>query len=269
MPNEKLLQEINSCNFKSRYCDDYDYPGSSKGYYYKIPLSYSRSNYLIIKYSGSNNYGTIKARGSFSTFIEKIKVNISSDTSLTKYSEIFNYFYGYIDYNKHDYVYFYFNDSYINLYDPIYYCKTDNNPEYYFSIIRDCRFLSLSYDEKNPTSNYNYSYKVDVSTFHGGYVIVRYSVGSSYNSLYVKGLYNISSKSLSTLAIVFIVIAGVVFIGILITIICCFCCKRRAANNITYVPTQPATKILPKTDEVIQTPTYPLVEKNICIKTIN
>ena len=65
------LQEINSCNFKSRYCDDYDYPGSSKGYYYKIPLSYSRSNYLIIKYSGSNNYGTIKARGSFQLSLKR------------------------------------------------------------------------------------------------------------------------------------------------------------------------------------------------------
>ena len=98
---------------------------------------------------------------------------------------------------------------------------------------------------------------------------MRYSVGFSYDSLYVKGLYNVSSKSLSTLAIVFIVIAGVVFIGILITIICCFCCKRRKDNNITYVPTQPTEKFTPHPDEVIQTPTYPLVEKNICIKTIN
>ena len=97
---------------------------------------------------------------------------------------------------------------------------------------------------------------------------MRYSVGSSYNSLYVKGLYNISSKSLSTLAIVFIVIAGVVFIGILITIIY-FCCKRKTVNNITYAPTQPTEKFTPHPDEVIQTPTYPLVEKNICIKTIN
>ena len=85
---------------------------------------------------------------------------------------------------------------------------------------------------------------------------MRYSVGFSYNSLYVKGLYNVSNKSLSTLAIVFIIIAGVLFVGILITIIFCFCCKRRKANNITYVPTQPATKITPQLDEVIQTPNY-------------
>ena len=77
-------------------------------------------------------------------------------------------------------------------------------------------------------------------------------------SLYVKSLYK---SSISTLAIVFIVIAGVAFVSIIIVVLC-YCCKRKAANNINYVPTQPAVVVPEQPALVIQTPSYPLVEQN-------
>ena len=218
---------------------------------------FSRTSYLIIKYSGSNSYGTIKARGSFSTLIQKISVGSNTDTTLKKYDEIYNYFYASVGYPSYNYLYFYFDDPYTNLKDPIYICKTNNDPETYSSTIRDCYFSSLYYDEKNPTSNYDYSYKVDISSYHGGYVIVKYSFRSSYDSLYVKALYK--SNKLSTVAIVFIAIAGVVFVTIIIAILC-YSCKRRAANNIAYVPTQPPTIVSEQPALVVQTPSYPLVQ---------
>ena len=269
--NIRPFQAISSCNFISKYYDDNDYPGTSKGYFYKIPLD--KSYYLIIKYSGNNSYGTIKARGSFSNLIEKISIDASSDTSLTKYNELFNYFYAYIDNSNpsYDYLFFYFDDPYNNLKDPIYYCRTNNNPEVYSSIIRDCYFSTLYYDEKNPTGKYDFSYKVDISSYHGGYVIVRYSVSSSYNLLYVKGLYN-KSKKITILAIVFFVIAGVFLVSITITVIycCCSCFKRIASNNNAYVQNQPAlvvpeqpALIVPEQPALaIQTPSYPFVQQN-------
>ena len=249
-------QAIGSCNFISKYNDDYDTPGLYKGYYYKISLD--RSYYLIIRYTGSYQWGTIKARGSYYNFIEKISIDASSDKSLTRFDEIYNYFYAYIDYTKHDYLYFYFDDPADVLKDPIYYCITFNEPDISSSTLRNCYFKTLSYDEKKPTSYYDYSYKIDISGNRETYVIVRYSVSSPYHALYVKGLYK--SKSISTLAIVFIVIAGVAFVSIIITILC-YCCKRRTPNNINYVETQPAVVVPEQPALVVQTPSYPLVEQ--------
>ena len=251
-------QAISYCDFRSKSYDDYDNIDNSKGYYYKIPLSYSSSKYLIIKYSGSYKYGTIKVRGSFSSFMKRIFVGESTATSLTKIDEIYNYFYTYIDNNNYDHLYFYFYDPPNSLKEPIYYCRINEDPEHYYSVIKNCDFYSLYYDEKKPTSNYDYSYKVDISRYHRWYVIIRYSVSSSYYSLYVKGLYK--SKSISTLAIVFIVIAGVAFVSIIITILC-YCCKRRTPNNINYVETQPAVVVPEQPALVVQTPSYPLVEQ--------
>ena len=76
---------------------------------------------------------------------------------------------------------------------------------------------------------------------------------SSYGQLYVKSSYyefkkNEKSETLSTVAIVFIVIAGVVFLGFIIGIIFYFYKKRLAKTN--------------PDDVVDKTSNCPLVEQN-------
>ena len=249
---------IKDCSFNSVNTYDSDTQPSpyTKGYYYKIYISTTK-DYLILQYSGRYSYSSLKVKGTLTTFIEKVNVNEDYGKTLYPIKDINNYFYSYIGYPNSDYLYFYLRDSSNNVNEPIYYCKTRNNPEYFTNVINYCYFEPIYYDEKNPAKYYDYSYRVNVRNYHGYYVIIKYSVKYS-NSLYVKSLYK---SSISTLAIVFIVIAGVAFVSIIIVILC-YCCKRKAANNINYVPTQPAVVVPEQPALVIQTPSYPLVEQN-------
>ena len=125
-------------------------------------------------------------------------------------------------------------------------------------MLKDCTFYPLYIDDINPNNGYTHSYRVNITQYNAYYIIMKYYVNSPYNSILVKGLYklsNSSSKSLSTLGIVFIVIGGITFIVIIITIIF-FCCKKKPTNNTIVVSDQPAL--------VVQTHTTPSsVKKSI------
>ena len=155
-----------------------------------------------------------------------------------------NYFYTYIGYHNFDYLHFYINDPNRLLENPIYYCTTYFYPESYL----DCTFNILFYAERNPNNDYDYLYKVNVSAYNGRYIILKYSVSSANGYLYVKIR---SSKPLSTVAIVFIVIGSLAFVGIIIGLIV-YCCKKRASRNLAYVPTQP--------EMIATTPIYPSMD---------
>ena len=119
---------IDNCNF---YLIDYHYydvhaSSSAKGFFYKINPS---SNYLIIKYSGRHSYGIIKARGSFKSYFEEVKVDSKNDTQLSPLNGIYNYFYLDIRFPSSDELYLYFQDMYQDLRDPIYICRSQYNPE--------------------------------------------------------------------------------------------------------------------------------------------
>ena len=258
---------IKDCSFGS--VDTYDsdtqpLPSSmSNGYYYRISLYITTKNYLIIRYSGRYSYSSssLKVKGTYTPFIEKVLVDENYDKTFYPIKDINNYFYAEIGYPKsnYDYLYFYFGDSSNNVNEPIYFCRTTNNPEYYTNVLKYCYFEPIYYYEKNPAKYYDYSYRVNVKSYHGDYIIIKYSVKYS-NSLSVKSLYK--SSGLSTLAIVFITIAGVVFVSIIIVILCYYCKRKAAANNINYVPTQPAVVVPEQPALVVQTPSYPLVEQN-------
>ena len=236
---------IDSCSFYSLYYDfsDSQIKSSGKSYYYKIPVLPRRS-YVIIKYSGSNSYGTIKASGSYTNFLKSIKLDASSNTDITTLKNRDNYFYTYIGYHNFDYLHFYISDPNRLLENPIYYCTTYTYPESYL----DCTFNILFYAERNPNNDYDYLYKVNVSAYNGCYIILKYSVSSSNGYLYVKIR---SSKPLSTVAIVFIAIGSLAFVGIIIGLIV-YCCKKRASRNLAYVPTQP--------EMIATTPIYPSMD---------
>ena len=258
---------IKDCSFDS--VDTYDsdtqpLPSSmSNGYYYRISLYITTKNYLIIRYSGRYSYSSssLKVKGTYTPFIEKVLVDENYDKTLHPIKDINNYFYAEIGYPKsnYDYLYFYFGDSSNNVNELIYFCRTTNNPEYYTNVIKYCYFEPIYNYEKNPAEYYDYSYRVNVRPYEGDYIIIKYSVKYS-NSLSVKSLYK--SSGLSTLAIVFITIAGVVFVSIIIVILCYYCKRKAAANNINYVPTQPAVVVPEQPALVIQTPSHPLVEQN-------
>ena len=238
---------IKSCSF---YRLDYDVSdsqtkSSGKSYYYHVGIL-SRYSYIIIRYSGSNSYGTFKASGSFTEFIKDIKLDASSDRDITTLENINNYFYTYIA-GYSGYFYFYIKDKSNLLENPIYYCITSKYPMYYLG----CTFNRLNYYEKNPISDYDYLYRIYVSYnsgSYGSYILLKYFVSSSNGYLYVKIR---SSKLLSTVAIVFIVIGPLAFVAIIIGLIV-YCCKRRASRNLAFVPTQP---------EVISSaPVYPSMD---------
>ena len=77
---------------------------------------------------------------------------------------------------------------------------------------------------------------------------MKYYVSSSNGYLYVKIR---KSKPLSTVAIVFIIIGSLAFVGIIIGLIA-YCYKRRESRNFANVPTQPAV--------MVSTPIYPSMD---------
>ena len=273
-----LLISENLCDvYKIYYCDTTIYPteesirsytyygvdyyysqstSSGKEKYYRIPIDSSKS-YIIIKYYGTNSDGTIKARSTIYPFIFKVPVDSGPDLRFSTLVNAYNYLYSSIGYPSSDYLYFYFYDPYFNLVDPIYYCITSYNPENYPSPCSS--FDSLSYYDKKPNNNYAYSYRVDTSSYRGQYVILKYTVKYS-NYVGIKSSYTAYSLPLSTVAIVFIVIGSVIFVGLIIFLIYYFC-KKRNADNISYTPTQPGV--------ATSTPTYPLMEQNNMIQSIN
>ena len=257
---------IKKCDFLS--LDIYDSTSSSfyYEYYFKIHLSTSY-NYIIIKYSGRRSYGTIKARAVI-PYIDNVDVDAYYERKLTSHTSDNTYFYTKIGHPPSNYIYFNLSDTSNYLDTRIKYCFTKNNDPYnkFLKAISNCGDFSIL-DYYNKRSNYGrneYYYKLYADSYSSSYIIIQYRyLSSSYGALYAKSSYyefnedgkpSSKSNSLSTLSIVFISIAGVAFLGIIITIIC-YCCKKRAVDNNYYVQTQPAVVMTAN-------PTSPFVEQN-------
>ena len=261
-PTESTIKQ---CDFLS--LDNYDSTSSSfyYEYYYKIHLSTSY-NYIIIKYSGRRSYGTIKARAVI-PYIDNVYVDTSYQIRLTSHTSNNTYFYTKISYPPSNYIYFNLSDTSNYLDTRIKYCFTDNDPyNKFLKAISDCKYFSnLNYYKSRSDKNKNeYYYKIYTYSYSSSYVFVQYKYLSSlFGELYAKSSYHefdeddkSSSKSnfFNTLLIVSVSIAGVAFLGIIITIIC-YCCKKRAVDNNYYVQTQPAVVMTAN-------PTSPFVEQN-------
>ena len=257
---------IKKCDFLS--LDIYDSTSSSfyYEYYFKIHLSTSY-NYIIIKYSGRRSYGTIKARAVI-PYIDNVYVDTSYQIRLTTHTSNNTYFYTKISYPPSNYIYFNLSDTSNYLDTRIKYCFTKNNDPYnkFLKAISNCGDFSIL-DYYNKRSNYGrneYYYKLYADSYSSSYIIIQYRyLSSSYGALYAKSSYHefdeddkSSSKSnfFTTLLIVSVSIAGVAFLGIIITIIC-YCCKKRAVDNNYYVQAPPAVVMTAN-------PTSPFVEQN-------
>ena len=222
---------IDSCSF---FFINHDNINSDTSYNYKIPIL-SNDSYIIIRYSGSNNNGTFKA--SFSdTFKKKILVDVNYDTELTAVQNDYNYFYAYIGNLSSNRLYFYFKDKSKILVEAIFYHFTNSNPE---SFIPTTYYYTYR-TEKYTNNDYDYLYIFNISSYRTNYIYVRYTTYYS-GSLFIKIR---TSKILSTVAIVFIVIGPVIFVGIMIALIV-YCCKKKSKRNLAYAPTQPAVVVSP------------------------
>ena len=160
---------------------------------------------------------------------------LDSKIAITKFEYSNNYFYTNIGGLTSDYLYFYFEDKYKSLQDPIYFCFTWEEPYNNYSLTKNCNYFTLYVDDKNPASDYDYLYKVNIPPY-SGYILVKYFVNSSKGWLKVKFR---TSKYLSKVAIAFIVIGSLVFVGIIIGLIV-YCRKKRAIRNRAYIPDQQA-----------------------------
>ena len=257
IPTESTLEE---CLFSS--FSHYDSKSTSSGteYYYKDSTIIS-FNYIIIRYSGRNATGTIKASAVIA-YMQNVEIG-NSQTYLSTEVNYDTYFYTNVSYSSHDYIYFKLTDTLQFLNKTIHYCLTDNNPKNnYLRTIRSCHFSPLdNYKTGQTYFNNEYYYKINITNISGHYVVVRYEYNSSYGYLYAQSSYNefkepsksSTSTPLSTLSIVFIAIGGVALLGIMITIICYYCRKRRV-NNIVNGQTQPT--VVDSNHEI------PLVEQN-------
>ena len=182
-----------------------------------------------------------------------IKQIIIDDAGSSLYTYIgYNYFYVELKSKFHNYpVYFYLFDTSYRL-DKYDYCLTSENP-LLDSTIDDCRFnyLYLAHFRKVSDSN-EYYFKTDkIADLNKRYIIVRYSGFYSSGSLYAKSSYNdlyklpdSTSRSFSTVNIVFTVIAVIALIGIIITIICYYC-KKKGSTNVTNASNEPPVEPIP------------------------
>ena len=260
--NTPTESTIKKCSFMSLYHYDSTSTAFDCENYYKIHLSTSY-NYIIIKYSGGNRYGTIKARAVIPC-IDNVYVDTSYQIKLTTHTSDNTYFYTKISYPPSNYIYFNLSDTSNYLDTRIKYCITDDDPyNKFLKAISDCKYFSnLNYYKSRSDKNKNeYYYKIYTYSHSSSYVFVQYKYLSSlFGELYAKSSYhefdedNKSSNFFNTLLIVSVSIAGVAFLGIIITIIC-YCCKKRAVDNNYYVQAPPAVVMTAN-------PTYPLVEQN-------
>ena len=179
-PSDSTIKE---CTFNYKNCY-----AMSKGriYYYEIPISRGNS-YIIMKYSGKNSSGIFKAR---SLFIDKVPVDSNDETKFIMTLDSYNYFYTKIDYSRYNYLYFNLTElKSNNLEQPIYYCKTNNNPEYY-SPKGECSFISLNYySENNTKGTYEYYYKLDISSISYSYIVVKFYALHSPLDIHAKSSY--------------------------------------------------------------------------------
>ena len=223
-------------------------------YYYHIPVMHNYSD-LVIRYSGKNENGIFKAVGEYGSFIQKLDM-LDSPYDITIFENCSNYFYRNITGLSSNYLYLYFEDKGKSLEDPIYYCFTKYDPENNYYLAKNCNYSSVKLDEKDPTSDFAYLYKVEIAS-KSGYILVKYFVNSSNGWLKVSAR---TSKFLSKVAIAFIVIGCLVFVGIIISLIV-YGCKKRAARNQAYIPDQPAV--------IDSTPNDPFMTKTNDIQPIN
>ena len=242
---------ISSCGFSSlsHYASESTFRG--KEYYYK-KSTIPNYNYIIIRYSGRDATGKIKA-GAAIAYMKEVRFGLLQ-IKLPRTSNGDAYFYTSI-YSGIDYVYFNLTDTsrtYKDFDTKLYCCLTKDNPiNNYLKVIRNCIFNQISpYNTGKTFVNYEYYYRYPIGKTDKDYIIIRYNYNSDYYSLYAesstyefKGKYK--TEGLPTVSIVFIVIASVAIACIMITIICYYY-RKRAVNNIPTAST-------------------PLVEKNSII----
>lgn len=221
-------------------------------YIYKLPFS-SDDNYVVIRYSVSYSYVRIKGR---SYFIENVPVNSNFDIELSTLSNTYNYFFTRAGYSYSENLYFNISDRYSELNSRIYYCLTFSNPEIYLpTSIGNFEPLDY-YESKYRDSKTEYYYKININSYRGGYAVIKYNTASTHSMILAKSSYydfsDQFSSVLDTIDIIFITLAGIAFVGIIITLIC-FCCQKKEINNLTNANNQPAVDA--------PTSSNPLIEK--------
>ena len=138
---------INYCRFYS--LSHYASKSTSSGteLYYE-ESSFTTFNYIIIRYSGRNATGTIKA-GAAIPFMQYIGIS-DSQTFLAIEVNYDTYFSTNVNNSRYDYIYYKLTDTSHYLNKTIHYCLTDNNPfNNFLQTIRSCSFSPLDNYKKN------------------------------------------------------------------------------------------------------------------------
>ena len=237
--------DIKYCRFYTLHDFDFRITSSGKEYYFATKINIGVYN-VIIRYSGKNINGEIKASVVYS-YLENVTPDSNYGTKLSKCGNSDTYFYTIISNSSSDYIYFNLLDTYNKTQQTLYYCFTEYNPyNHYLKSIRSCNFSPMNYYNTGNTSygNYDCYYKANIISYSGYYILVRYKYNYKPGVIYVKSSYSeidksqkSTTRSLSTLCIIFIALAGLAFIGIIIAIVCYYC-RKKEVNNLTYTPSE-------------------------------
>ena len=246
-PDSSPDSAVSGCSFITISYYNYQRESITDKYYYKIPITNSYT-YSIIYYEGSNTSGSLDITSDYNDLTQCIKMTqVSRNSRLSLPTSTLENKYFYLTnseyYSYSNYIYICLEDNNFGFrYYNIKYCNTNTNPgSNPDSAVSGCFFSYLPYySRKSSSGTYKYYYQISTTNSYT-YSIIYYEGSDSSKAPYVtsdyKSLLNDDNSevlsTLSTGAIIGIIIGSNIFLVIIIIIICYFCpCFRK--NKIDF-----------------------------------
>ena len=170
--------------------------------------------------------------------ITPVIIGSSELKDLSTTTEDETYFYMSVNREKYGPLFFFLSDSQYSISSIKGFLTRDNPNENVIKNIKQ-RFFSIKhYNKKETSTSIDYYYNFTIGSDNYGYekyVIIQYSGKNSSGKLKARSsfddLYSLTTSKLTSLHIILIVAGGIIFIGILITVLVCVCNKKKKNNE--------------------------------------
>jgi len=170
--------------------------------------------------------------------ITPITIGSSELKDLSTNTDDKTYFYMSVNREKYGPLFFFLSDSQYSISSIKGFLTRDNPNENVIKNIKQ-RFFSIKHYNKKETStsiDYFYNFTIGMDNYgYEKYVVIQYSGKNSSGKLKARSsfddLYSLTTSKLTSLHIVLIVAGGIIFIGILITVLVCVCNKKKKNNE--------------------------------------
>jgi len=170
--------------------------------------------------------------------ITPVTIGSSELKDLSTTTDDETYFYRPVNREKYGPLFFFISDSQYSISSIKGFLTRDNPNENVIKNIKQ-RFFSIKhYNKKETNTSIDYFYNFTIGMDNYGYekyVIIQYSGKNSSGKLKARSsfddLYSLTTSKLTSLHIILIVAGGIIFIGILITVLVCVCNKKKKNNE--------------------------------------